>query len=253
MPRTCGVCAVTTIGIDMDKNTLHMVGLDSLGAIVLARAGLARAHHVKACEPLTLPNWHRSGDGNTLCARELAGAWPRREAGSTGMCEAFSAGAQDYFRDAHAMVEAVLRSTTRFVPAKINEQLDLQALHRVRSRLVSERTAVINQLRGFLLERGIIVRQRQHFLRHLLPDVLAKRTDVDSCRRVMIVPGIGPLISSAMVAAMGNRTAFAKGRDQLAHMAFEAETRMRSSARISMMARNTNDPFKGRIQKRKTH
>ena len=50
------------------------------------------------------------------------------------------------------------RPTTRFVPAKTDEQLDLQALHRVRSRLVSERTAVINQIRGFLLERGIIVR-----------------------------------------------------------------------------------------------
>jgi transposase len=62
--------------------------------------------------------------------------------------------------------EAVQRSTTRFVPAKTDEQLDLQALHRVRSRLVSERTAVINQIRGFLLERGIIVRQGLRFLRH---------------------------------------------------------------------------------------
>jgi transposase len=148
------------------------------------------------------------------------------------------------------VAEAVQRPTTRFVPAKTNEQLELQALHRVRSRLVSERTAVINQIRGFLLEHGIIVRQGQRFLRHLLPDILAKRTDVlsprmvriisdlvgdwrqlderietmtdeietlaksdDSCRRVMTVPGIGPLISSAMVAAIGNGTAFAKGRD----------------------------------------
>src|SRR5262249_12820315 len=98
--------------------------------------------------------------------------------------------------------------------------------------------------------RGIIVRQGHRFLRHLLPEILAKRTDVlspcmvrivsdlvgdwrqldgrietvtdeietlaksdDNCRRVMTVPGIGPLISSAMVAAIGNGTAFAKGRD----------------------------------------
>ena len=54
-------------------------------------------------------------------------------------------------RDAFAVAEAVQRPTTRFVPAKTNEQLDLQALHRVRSRLVSERTAVIDQIRGFLL------------------------------------------------------------------------------------------------------
>jgi hypothetical protein len=109
---------------------------------------------------------------------------------------------------------------------------------------------VINQIRGFLLERGIIVRQGQRFLRRSLPDILVKRTDVlsprmvrivsdlagdcrqlderietvtdeietlaksdDSYRRVMTVPGIVPLISSAMVAAIGNGTAFAKGRN----------------------------------------
>jgi transposase len=133
---------------------------------------------------------------------------------------------------------------------KTDEQLDLQALHRVRSRLVSERTAVINQIRGFLLERGIIVRQGLRFLRQALPDILAKRTDVlsprmvrivadlasdwrqlderievvtdeietlaksdSSCRRVMTVPGIGPIISSAMIAAIGSGAAFARGRD----------------------------------------
>ena len=57
----------------------------------------------------------------------------------------------------------------------------------VRSRLVSERTAVINQIRGFLLEHGIIVRQGQRFLRQLLPDILAKRTDVLSPRMVRII------------------------------------------------------------------
>jgi len=54
--------------------------------------------------------------------------------------------------------EAVQRPSTRCVPVKTDDQLDLQALHRVRSRLISERTAVINQIRGFLLERGIPVR-----------------------------------------------------------------------------------------------
>src|ERR1700728_4537520 len=91
------------------------------------------------------------------------------------------------FRDAHSVAEAVQRPTTRFVPAKTDEQLDLQALHRVRARLVSERTAVINQIRGFLLERGIIVRQGLRFLRQALPDILAKRTDVLSPRMVRIV------------------------------------------------------------------
>jgi transposase len=58
------------------------------------------------------------------------------------------------FRDAYAIAEAVRRPSTRCVPVKTDDQLDLQALHRVRSRLISERTAVINQIRGFLLERA---------------------------------------------------------------------------------------------------
>jgi transposase len=71
----------------------------------------------------------------------------------------FRQGHKNDFRDAHAIAEAVQRPTTRCVPVKTGDQLDLQALHRVRSRLISGRTAVINQIRGFLLEHGIPVRQ----------------------------------------------------------------------------------------------
>ena len=60
-------------------------------------------------------------------------------------------GHKNDYRDAEAIAEAVQRPTMRFVPLKSAEQLDLQALHRVRSRLVTQRTAVINQIRGFLL------------------------------------------------------------------------------------------------------
>ena len=94
----------------------------------------------------------------------------------------FRQGHKNDFRDAHAVAEAVQRPTTRFVPAKTDEQLDLQALHRVRSRLVSERTAVINQIRAFLLERGIAVRQGPRFLRQRLPEILARRSTC--CRPV---------------------------------------------------------------------
>jgi transposase len=65
----------------------------------------------------------------------------------------------------------------RFVPFKSDEQLDLQALHRVRSRLVGQRTAVINQIRAFLLEHGVPVRQGPGALRQALPSILAQRTD----------------------------------------------------------------------------
>jgi transposase len=138
----------------------------------------------------------------------------------------------------------------RFVPIKSAEQLDLQALHRIRSRLVGHRTAIINQLRGFLLECGVIVPQGPARLREMLPSVLAQRTDVlsprmvrlieeltedwrrlddrvdavtsevqalarqdESCQRLMSVPGIGSLTASAVVATIGNGAAFSKGRD----------------------------------------
>ena len=115
---------------------------------------------------------------------------------------------------------------------KTDDQLDLRALHRVRSRLVGQRTGVINQIRGLLLEHGIAVRQGLRFLRQQLPDILPKRSDVlsprmirimedlggdwrrlderiqhvteeievlahgsESCRQLMTVPGIGPIIA----------------------------------------------------------
>ena len=162
----------------------------------------------------------------------------------------YSRGQKNDFRDAEAIAEAVQRPTMKFVATKTAEQLDLQALHRVRERLVSQRTGIINQIRAFLLERGIAVRQGQRFLRAELPRILAMPPDVLSprmvriiedlagdwrrlderveslsneietiarqdagCERLMSVPGIGPIISSAMVAAIGAGDVFTKGRD----------------------------------------
>jgi transposase len=71
----------------------------------------------------------------------------------------FLKGHKNDYRDAEAVAEAVQRPTMHFVSIKTAEQMDLLALHRVRSRLVSQRTGAINQIRGFLIERGITVRQ----------------------------------------------------------------------------------------------
>jgi transposase len=159
----------------------------------------------------------------------------------------YSKGQKNDFRDAEAITEAVQRPTMKFVATKTAEQLDLQALHRVRERLVSQRTGIINQIRAFLLERGVAVRQGLRFLRAELPGILAAPCDAlsprmlrvieeltgdwrrldqriedvsseiealarqdKSCERLMTVPGIGPIISSAMVAAIGTGDAFSK-------------------------------------------
>ena len=166
MPHKSTVHAVTAIGIDMGKNTLHMVGLDLRGAIVL-REKVSRgriASRLANLQPCLIGI--EAGMATHYVARELAALGHDVKQVPPTYAKPFRQGHKNDFRDAHAVAEAVQRPTTRFVPAKTNEQLDLQALHRVRSRLVSERTAVINQIRGFLLERGIIdmiVRARSAF------------------------------------------------------------------------------------------
>jgi transposase len=162
----------------------------------------------------------------------------------------YSKGQKNDFRDAEAIAEAVQRPTMKFVATKTTDQLDLQALHRVRERFVSQRTGITNQIRAFMLERGIAVRQGLRFLRAALPAILASRSDVLSprmlrlieelamdwrrlderidglsaeieavasadagCERLMSVPGIGPIIASATVAAIGTGEVFSKGRD----------------------------------------
>jgi transposase len=99
----------------------------------------------------------------------------------------YSKGEKNDYRDAEAIAEAVQRPTMKFVATKTADQLDLQALHRVRERLVSQRTGIVNQIRAFLLERGIAVRQGLRFLRAELPDIPAKRTDVLSPRMLRLI------------------------------------------------------------------
>ena len=239
-----------TIGIDTGKNTLHLIGLDDQGAIVL-REKIARGRI--AARLANVPRCLigiEAGMATHYVARELSALGHDVKQVPPAYAKPFRQGHKNDFRDAHAIAEAVQRPSTRCVPVKTDDQLDLQALHRVRSRLVGQRTAVINQIRGFLLEHGIAVRQGLRFLRHQLPDLLATRTDVlsprmvriigdvmadweylderiervtdeieglaradVSCGQLMTVPGIGPIIASAMVSAIGNGAAFAKGRD----------------------------------------
>jgi transposase len=187
MRRTIALHAVTVIGIDMGKNTLHMVGLDSGGTIVLReKVSRGRITSRLANLPRCLIGIE-AGMATHYVARELAELGHDVKQVPAMYAKPFRQGQKNDFRDAFAVAEAVQRPTTRFVPAKTDEQLDLQALHRVRSRLVSQRTASINQIRGFLLEGGIVVRQGLRFLRQLLPDILGKRTDVLSPRMVRII------------------------------------------------------------------
>jgi transposase len=154
------------------------------------------------------------------------------------------------FIDAEAIAEAVTKQNMRFAQIKPEEQLDWQAMHRVRDRLVQRRTALINEIRGFLLERGIVFPTQPIHLRKNLPAVIEdaeqnlsprlrwlldrlyqqwKQLEIDiktmtdeierisnedaRCRRLRQIPGFGPTVSTATVAAIGNGAAFRRGRD----------------------------------------
>jgi len=176
MPRRTS--AAMTIGIDPGKNTLHLIGLDARGGIVLREKVarhrvVGRLANVPPCQIAI-----EAGAGTHYVTRELLTIGHDVRQVPPVYAKPFRQGHKNDFRDAHAIAEAVQRPTTRCVPAKADEQRDLQALHRVRHRLVGQRTAVINQMRSFLLEHGITVRQRLHWRRHALPDILAQRTDL---------------------------------------------------------------------------
>lgn len=250
MPTTAFQTAIAVVGIDIGKNSLHVVGLDSRGAIVLRQKwsrGQVEARFANM--PPCLIGMEACVGAHHL-SRKLKALGHDARLMPAKYVRPYSKGQKNDFRDAEAIAEAVQRPTMRFVATKTADQLDLQALHRVRERLVGQRTGTINQIRAFLLERGVAVRQGLRFLRAELPRILAAPPEVLSprmvrtieelaedwrrlderidqlsdeitalarqdmgCGRLMSMPGIGPIISSAMVAAIGTGEAFTKGRD----------------------------------------
>src|SRR3974377_2319767 len=182
--------AVAVIGIDIGKNSFHVVGLDDRGAIVLrqkwSRGQIeARLANMPAC----LIGMEACVGAHHL-SRKLKALGHDARLMPAKYVRPYSKGQKNDFRDAEAIAEAVQRPTMEFVATKTADQLDLQALHRVRERLVSQRTGVINQIRVFLLERGIAVRQGLRLLRAELPGILAMRTDVLSPRMSRVIEAL---------------------------------------------------------------
>src|SRR5919112_3434545 len=182
--------AIAVIGIDIGKNSFHVVGHDARGAIVL------RQKWSRGQVEARLANIPPCVIGMEACvgahhlARRLQGAGHDARLMPAKYVRPYSKGQKNDFRDAEAIAEAVQRPTMKFVATKTADQLDLQALHRVRERLVSQRTGIINQIRAFLLERGIAVRQGQRFLRVELPRILATPPDILSPRMTHIIEGL---------------------------------------------------------------
>src|SRR3974390_3492672 len=150
---------VATMGIDIGKNSFHVVGLDQRGAIVL------RQKWSRGQIEARLPNTAPCLIGMEACvgahhlSRKLQSLGHDARLMPAKYVRPYAKGQKNDFRDGETIAEAVQRPTMKFVATKTVEQLDLQALHRVRERLVRQRTGIINQIRAFLLERGIAVRQ----------------------------------------------------------------------------------------------
>lgn len=241
---------IKTVGIDIGKTWFHLVACNRAGKpVVRHKFNRGRLAEFIANLPQCLIGMEAC-PGSQHLARKFQRSGHDVRLIAPKFIKAYLKSQKNDFNDAEAIAEAVSRPTMRFVAVKSDEQLDLQALHRIRERLIGQRTAAINQIRAFLIEYGVPVKEGRASLRRELPDILedgengvsprmrqliatlyhhwqslealiaeqtheieviAKRSD--DCRRLVTVPGIGPLSATALVAAVGNGAMFSKGRE----------------------------------------
>jgi transposase len=248
---------IKQIGIDIGKNSFHLIGLGADGAIVLRRH-YSRSQVIRFFE-------RQSGETLRIAFEACSGAhWLAHQLIALGhdvrlltpeSVRPFAKAQKNDWNDALAIAEAAQRPGRHSVGIKSQEQLDVQALHRVRQRLVTARTAIINQVRGLLRERGHVFRSgRIHFERLLESELLtgelalnpmsealfralaaeyqaisvrleaidhdleafAKANPV--CRALISIPGIGVITATALFSAVASISDFKSGRDLAAFL-----------------------------------
>lgn len=242
--------SIVILGIDLGKNSCSVVGLDERGVVVFRRRMRREGVITFAAKLTPCVMAMEACCGAHHMGRALAALGHEIRLMSPEYVRPYVKAQKNDDRDAEAIAEAATRPTMRFVELKSEEQLDIQTLHRVRDRLVSERTSLTNQIRSLLLERGHVVAQGHARLRLLLRELLdagantlsprmafllddmrarweeldrriaafdaefttMARTD-DRARRLTSIPGIGALNATALVAAVGSAETFGKGRD----------------------------------------
>jgi transposase len=246
---------IFALGIDLGKTVFHLVGLDENGQVVV-RKRCSRTQLLKftANMQVQLIGMEACSGAHFLGRALRAQGHEVRLMPAQYVKPYVQTNKSDYI-DAEAIAEAVQRPRMRFVPIKTEEQLDLQALHRVRERWVMRRTAVVNQVRSLLLERGFTVPKGRRHLEEQLPGILEdaelnlsgsfrvllaqlkleleqlagrieqmdaviqrEAQENESCQRLTTIPGVGPVTATALIGAIGNGSAFGKGRDLSAWM-----------------------------------
>jgi transposase len=241
---------IRSVGIDLGKTSFHLVALGEKGKVLLKKKFTQKQLIAFTANLQTCLIGMESCSGAHFLGRALREQGHDARLMAAQFVKPYVKSHKNDFVDAEAIAEAVERENMRFVPIKTDDQLDLQSLHRVRERLVTRRTALINQIRGFLLERGIVFAKKPSRLRAAIPEVLENADEnltprmrnliamlwsewkdlevqIDemnsemeriassdaACRRLQQIPGIGPLVATAIVASIGNGAAFSKGRE----------------------------------------
>jgi transposase len=242
--------SIVTIGIDLGKDSCSLAGLDERGGVVLRRRmrPATVVSFASKLAPCTIAM--EACCGAHYLGRLLAAQGHTVKLMAPEYVRPYVKAQKNDDRDAEAIAEAATRPTMRFVELKSQEQLDIQSLHRVRSRLVTARTTLTNQLRALLLERGMtFAKGRRKFevaldalladaerlaqgrIRQLLVDmreewsaldqridaldeefIALARTD-EVARRLISIPGIGALNATALIAAVGQAESFGHARD----------------------------------------
>jgi transposase len=246
---------IRSVGIDLGKTTFHLVALGDSGKVLLKKKFTQKQLITFTANMQTTLIGLEACSGAHFLGRTLREQGHDVKLIPAQFVRPFVKSNKNDFLDAEAIAEAVDRQNMRFVPIKTDDQLDLQALHRVRDRLMARRTSLINQIRAFLLERGIVFAKSPIRLREALPEVLENANenltprmrdlvamlwsewkDLErqivqmndeveriassdaACLRLRQIPGIGPLVATAIVASIGNGAAFRKGREFAAWM-----------------------------------
>jgi transposase len=167
---------IFTLGIDLAKTTFHLVGMNQRGEVVVwKRMSRTQLLHFTANLKVELIGMEACG-GSHFLGRALREQGHEVRIIPAQYVKPYVKTNKNDYIDAEAIAEAVGRPTMRFVLVKSEEQLDLQSVHRVRERWVMRRTAVVNQIRGLLLERGITLRKGRRYVDAALPGILADAT-----------------------------------------------------------------------------
>ncbi len=260
---------VAVVGIDLAKNVFQLHGVNAAGRIVLKRRVMRdQLMQVIAQLPSCLIgieactgafHWQREFERFDHTVKVMAPQFVKP----------FCRVQKNDSNDAEAICTAVQQPNMRFVPRKTTEQQDIQALHRARQRLVNHRTALISQMRGLLLDRGVAIAKSASRAQRLIPQIISdptiELTDLTReiiaslyafllqlndkiktfdrrindvfraspvCQRIAKISGVGPKTATAMVAAVGDGTDFKNGRHMAAWMGLVPRQRSSGDSRV---------------------